>query len=249
MVGHPPELADLVFQVGFELDESAGAGVAVAEHEAIDATGMKRREELSHQPSLGEAHQRGSLELGCVHDSEDVLASLLEGRWLAELIRQPNAALVERGHADVIAEVLERSAEELLLPYQLDVRHERRHDENLRPRSPLLPREPIAVLRQRVADFGRFHRRIVALRPSACSAPRCRCRDILSGSAIGTATRTSCRCAPHSPCTGIARQEAHDRAPVRHGHHNPPSSACCSSGSSLVYTYPSGYRATPIPQE
>ena len=52
MVGHPPELADLVFQVGFELDESAGAGVAVAEHEAIDATGIKRREELSHQPTL-----------------------------------------------------------------------------------------------------------------------------------------------------------------------------------------------------
>ena len=50
---------------------------------------------------------------------------------VVELVRQPHPPLVEHGDADVTGDVLEESPVELMLPEDLDVRHQRRYGQNV----------------------------------------------------------------------------------------------------------------------
>src|SRR3954454_22386942 len=99
-------------------------------------------EQLGHETAFRRPQECGPFQPGGVHDGEDVACSLLKGRCVVELVRQPDPPLVERGHPDVATDVLEESPVELMLPTDLDVRQQWRDGENVWARAPLLPCDP-----------------------------------------------------------------------------------------------------------
>jgi len=112
---------------------------------------MQRREELPHEAALREAEDVGAFEPFGVHDGTDVVDPLLKGRHLLEAVRAADAALVKLEHADVAADVLADAAVDLLLPCELDVGHQPRDDDHVRPRAEALVGD-VEIAATRVPD-------------------------------------------------------------------------------------------------
>lgn len=58
----------------------------VDEHQAVDALGVERGEQLGDESTLGHAEQRCRTQTSGVHDCSDVKSTLLESGRLLELV-------------------------------------------------------------------------------------------------------------------------------------------------------------------
>lgn len=100
----------------------------IRQNQFVDAIGMRRSKQLSHQSALGQAQKTGSLDADSVHDCSDVTDPLLQRRYLVEPVGNTDSPLVELDGRHVAADVVEHSAVQLLLPNQFDVRNQRRNN-------------------------------------------------------------------------------------------------------------------------
>ena len=94
---------------------------------------------MADRTALGEAEEVRPVEPGGVHDGDEVLDPLVDGRHAVGAVGRARAPLVEVEH---LGEPAQAGEERLVLgplPRQLDVLGERRHDDDLgRPVAPRL---------------------------------------------------------------------------------------------------------------
>ena len=76
-----------------------GPGHGAVEHQSAHTIGVCGREQHAHRPTLGNPEERRPLRPRGVHHCPNVVDPLLEGRHLADRVREPGAALVEDDQA------------------------------------------------------------------------------------------------------------------------------------------------------
>ena len=116
--------------------------------------GIRRGEEHGHWAALRNSDDDRVLASGCVHDGAHVVHTRLEVGEIGRPIRQPGAALVEPDEPAHAAEALEELRRARILPIELEMRDESRHEHDVdRPASSDFERD-VDVTTPRVPDIA-----------------------------------------------------------------------------------------------